>query len=92
MPRPRYSPQRDLWRGGLFFLLLFVVIIAGIAALERMVSPWLFPVALIACALLYTIIGAFILRQHSGLSQQNFLKLTMESLHLLPLLNKQQKK
>jgi CheY-like chemotaxis protein len=94
MPQQKNSPQRDLWRGGLFFLLVFLVIIAGIAALERMVSPWLFPVALIACALLYTIIGAFILRQQgtSTLSEQSFLKLTLESLRLLPLLHKQQKK
>jgi|GEM_PF-679056 len=96
-PPPAVAPQAapsvgssTLWIDGLYFLLMFAVIITGVAVLSQVVSTWVLPVALIASALLYTVIGAFILRTQGGrgLSQKNFLTLTLEALRLLPVLRK----
>jgi CheY-like chemotaxis protein len=89
----RHGRQRSqltsaaLWVQGSFFLLTFVVILAGLGVLARLVPAWLLPVVLIACALLYTLVAAFALYQGGrGLSQKNFLTLAIEPLHHLRLL------
>ena len=86
------SPS-TLWGGGLFFILLFAVIVAGVGILSSTVSLWVLPVALVASVLLYAIVGAFVLRAQgdTGLSQKNFLSLTVETLRFVPLLRKQGK-
>jgi len=93
-PSPSTTKQKNdtlaLWGNGLFYILLFAIIITGIGVLSNNVSPWALPIVLIAGILLFSIIGAFVLRSqgNSGLSQKNFLKLILEAFKLVPLLRK----
>lgn len=80
------SSDISLWARGLFFLLAFGVVITGIGALSRTVSPWTFPVVVVASILLYSVVCAFLLRTHPthGLSEKGFLSLMSESLAITP--------
>jgi ActR/RegA family two-component response regulator len=84
--RPVANSDISLWVRGVFFLLAFAVVIAGIAVLSQTVSAWTFPVVIVASILLYSVICAFLLRTHPdyGLSEKGFLSLMSESLAITP--------
>jgi len=74
--------HHGLWLSGLFFLLVFGVIVAGILILSRSVSPWLLPVVLVAGIVFYAVVGAFILRVQGDdmLKERAFLDLVKAAL------------
>lgn len=85
------TADSQLWTQGLFFLLLFTVVLVGVGALSRAVPGWLFPVAVIAAAILYVLVAVFVLAQQGKgkLEQKNLIKLVLESFRRLPLLRGQ---
>ena len=89
----KYSNITALILTGLFFTFLFVIILLLVSILSNNVSPILFPIVLIGSVLIYSIIGAFILRIQGDeyLTEKSFLKLMLRSLSYLPLINKDKK-
>ena len=82
----RFSGDLSLWIRGLFFLLAFAVIVAGVAVISRIVSVWAFPTTVAAATILYMVVCAFLLRTHPeyGLSERGFLYLISKSLAIVP--------
>ena len=81
------TPRRhSLWLSGLFFLLLFVVVISGVLIVSRSVSPWVLPVVLVAGIIFYSVVGAFILRAQGDevLKERTFLDLVKAALRYVP--------
>jgi FixJ family two-component response regulator len=81
------------WINGLFFIFLLIMILLVISVFSKIVDPWIFPIALISCLLLFVLIGSFILRTQGNvaLNQKNFLTLILNALRLLPLIRKKSK-
>jgi ActR/RegA family two-component response regulator len=88
---PKATGISSLWSNGLFFLILFIVVIVAVGVLSKNVSPWVLPITLIAGVLMLIIVGAFVLRTQgdAGLSQRNFVTLLLETLKRVPLLKQQ---
>ena len=83
----RATPGRTLWIIGSFFLLSFVIVLAGVAVVARVVSPLALPVIVIACAVFYLLVAAFAAQQGGrAMTQRNFLSLIAEPLRLIHLL------
>ncbi len=94
---PPIEHTRALWGRGVFFLLLFVVVIAAVIALARFVSPWLLAVTLLGAILLFALVGVFVLRtqQTQGVSERNLVSVIRSVLEtagrVLPLFKKKDK-
>jgi ActR/RegA family two-component response regulator len=81
-----------LLHNALVFLLLFLLILTGIAIVGKIVPAWIFPVALIGSVIVFSVVGAFILRASGDyLSEKNFVSLLFESFRYLPFLRTRSK-
>jgi hypothetical protein len=78
--------KRNPWKSGSFFLVALVVISASFAIISAFVPWYAFPIILLAAILAVGIVGAFQLSNDDGLTQDNFLKLMIETYKRLPLL------
>ncbi len=91
MPHINQEVTKDsassLLPNALIFLLLFLLILTGIAILANVVPFWVFPLALIGSVLVFSVVGAFILRSSGNyLSEKSFISLLFESFRYLPFL------
>lgn len=78
------SEYRSPWVSGSFYLAVFVVIMASIAVIGRVLPLYALPIAIIGGILLFSVIGAFQIRNDEKLSEENFLKLMTLSFKYLP--------
>jgi internalin A len=79
-------PTKSAWHNGLFYLLVFVVVIGLVWWVANSVSFYVFPIVVIAGVLFLPIISAFQLRQDEQLSEKSFLSLLKTIIKQLPLL------
>jgi CheY-like chemotaxis protein len=84
--QPMLSPESSLWLKGLFFLLTFGIVVAGVAVLSHVMSAWLLPVAIGGSFLLFVTIAGYVLRtqKSGGLTERGFLSLMFEVIRQLP--------
>ena len=80
--------KNNPWSSGLFYLVLAVVIIAGLATLTNFIEWYILPFILIGGVLLIGIVGALQLKNDNQISEESFLKLMIETYKRLPLLKK----
>ena len=80
------------WRSGSFYLVAFIIVIAGLAVVGHLIPIVSLPVILAGGILALSVIGAFQMRQDEKLSQENFLKLMALSLKYLPWIKLQEEK
>ena len=80
----------NIYLSGIFLTIIFIVLAMLIAFLSNRVAPLLFPIVLISSVIIYSIIGAFILKLQgdSYLTQKKFLKLMFEAFKYLPLIKR----
>jgi len=74
--------------GGAFFLIAFIVIFGGILTAARLLSVYVFVLVLVGGVIIFSVVGAFILRQDENLSEKGFIELMKLSFRYLPLLRK----
>ena len=86
--KPAPKPVKSAWANGLFYLFVFVVVIASLGFLANSVTPSALIVIIIAGILFIPLIGALQLRQDEQLSQKNFLELMRLVIAQLPLIGK----
>jgi hypothetical protein len=79
---------KSAWANGLFYLLVFVVVIAGLGFLASTVSVFVLPLILIAGAIFVPIIGALQLKQDGRFSDKSFVELMRIVVGQLPLVGK----
>jgi hypothetical protein len=84
---PRISVN-SAWANGLFYLLVFVVVIASLGVLANSVTPWTLVIIIVAGVLFIPLIGALQLRQDERLTQKNFLELVGLVIKQLPLVGR----
>ena len=82
------QPKKSVWIDGLFFVFLFIVVLAGIGVLADKVSIYTLPIVLIAGLLFVSVIGALVLRNDEKLSSKSFTELMKIAIKSLPLLRK----
>jgi hypothetical protein len=80
----RQSP----WISGSFYLALFIIIIAAIVVIAKLLPFYTLPVIIVGTMLLFSVIGAFQLRNDEKLSQKNFLELMLLAFKNIPFLVK----
>jgi hypothetical protein len=80
--------HRNPWKSGSFYLVSFLLIFIAIAGASVFVSLLYLPLILIGCILAMMIVGAFQLKNDDALKDESFLKLMIETIRRLPLLNK----
>lgn len=85
-PATRASRKQFPLVAAAFFLILFIVVFGAILTAARLVPVYVFPLALIAGILMFSVVGAFILREDASLSEKNFLVLMRLSFKCVPLL------
>jgi internalin A len=88
-PRPKNNPIGSILSYALVFVILLVAIVAAAIAISRWVSVIagvMTGVIIIAALLAIGVVGAMQLRNDDRLSEDNFLKLMIESYKRLPLL------
>jgi len=90
-PTPTKPPS--VWGNGIFFLLSFALIVGAIYlfAAQRF-SLAITSLVLIAAVILFTVVGAFVLRASGNLTEDNFLKLIAMSFKKLVLFQSTKKK
>ncbi len=88
MSNQKQKPVKSAWANGLFYLFVFVVVIAGLGFLANSVSFSALIAILIAGLLFIPLIGALQLRQDDNLSEKNFLELIRLVLAQLPLIGR----
>lgn len=76
------------WISGSFYLLLAVVVIAGLAVLSNIVHWALLPIIIIGGILLIMIVGILQLKNDDRISDKSFQSLVIETYKRLPLLNR----
>jgi len=74
------------WKSGSFYLFAPILLVSFLAALSQFIIWFIFPLILVATALLYILIAAFQLRNDDRLKEQHFVTLISEVLKRLPLL------
>lgn len=72
------------WISGSFYLASFLMIMAGILVVSKVVDPFILPIVIIGTLLAVSVVGAFQLRQDQALNQQNFLSLMGLTFKQLP--------
>jgi hypothetical protein len=82
------TPTNNPWISGSFYLFAFVVIMAVLATMAKILSAWILPLLILGGLLLVTIIGAFQLRNDSKIEEKNFLTLMKLAFQKMPLLGK----
>lgn len=78
--------KNNPWISGSFYLIAFIIVISGLAALSKTVEWFYFPIILIGGILLFGIIGAFQLKNDGLLKDKSFIILITETYKRLPLL------
>ncbi len=76
------------WVSGLFYLIVFIVVIAALSVVAKMLPVIALLVVLLGGILALSTIGAFQLRQDDKLGQKNFLELMALTFKYLPWLKK----
>jgi len=83
---------KSAWANGLFYLVSFVVVIAGFGVLAGNVPFYTLALIITAAVLFVPLIGALQLRQDERLSQKAFMDLVKMVIAQLPLIGKMGKK
>jgi hypothetical protein len=81
-------PVKSAWANGLFYLVVFVVVIGSLAWLARMVEFSTLVVITLAGLLAVPLVGAFQLRMDDRLKEKSFMELVRLVLQQLPLIGK----
>ena len=77
------------WASGSFYLVVFVIVIAALSVVGRILPIIALPIVFIAGIIALSVIGAFQMRQDSKLSEKSFLELMALSFKYLPWIRKQ---
>ncbi len=67
--------KESIWINGSFFITLFIIIITSIITVLKLLPAVVLPLIIIGVMLLYSVVGAFILRSNGDLSEKSFLEL-----------------
>ncbi|HYH79446.1 MAG TPA: hypothetical protein VEX86_06605 [Longimicrobium sp.] len=86
--QPVSAGANNPWLSGSFYLTAATVIIALLAGVSRVISPWVIPAVLVGGILMLSVVGAMQLKNDRQLSDAGFLTLMGEALKRLPLLAK----
>jgi DNA repair exonuclease SbcCD ATPase subunit len=78
--------ERNPWKTGSFYLFAAVIVIILLAVVSVNLPWYAVPIVFIGGLLLLAVIGALQLRNDESLSEENFLKLMIETFRRLPLL------
>jgi hypothetical protein len=84
----RVSKKQSPWISGSFYLALFIIIISAIVVIAKLLPFYTLPVIIIATMLLFSVVGAFQLRNDDKLSEKNFLELMLLAFKNIPFLIK----
>ncbi|WP_143061356.1 hypothetical protein [Saccharopolyspora shandongensis] len=76
--------HRSPWVSGSFYLTLFIVILAALLVVARLVPLLVLPVIVVGGLLAVSVVGAFQMRQDGSLGEQSFLRLMTATLTQLP--------
>jgi hypothetical protein len=79
---------RSAWANGLFYLFVFVTVIAGLGVLANSVPWYTFALILVASVIFVPLIGALQLRQDKNLSEKGFLELISIVIRQLPIIER----
>lgn len=79
---------RSPWASGLFYLVAALLVLAALAAITNVISPWLLPLIVIGGVIFLSVIGLLQLRQDDRLSEKGFGELMRVAIGSLPLLLK----
>lgn len=82
---------KTAWPNGSFYLFAAVVIVVLLASVSALIPWYSAPLVFTAGILIIVVIGAFQLRNDGAFTERGFLKLLIESLKRIPLLNRQRK-
>jgi hypothetical protein len=85
-PNPQPVKAKSAWANGSFYLVMFIVVVAGIGFLGSKLSLPVFCVVVIAGVLFVPIIGAFQLIQDGHMGEKSFLELMKLVIGQLPLI------
>lgn len=80
--------KNNPWISGSFYLFLFVIIISTLVVSAKLLPLYILPVIIVGSMLIFSIIGAFQLRNDELLKEKNFLELMALSFKYIPFLTK----
>lgn len=86
--KPQHLTSPSPWASGSFYLIVFIVVIAALSVVGRILPAIALPVVIIGGIIALSIIGAFQMRQDNKLSEKNFLELMALSFKYLPWIQK----
>jgi len=86
LSRQEMLAESNPWKSGSFYLVALVVILATLAIIATNLPWYAVGTVIVGGIIALSILGAFQLRQDARLSQENFLKLMIETFKRLPLL------
>ena len=69
------KPKNNPWISGSFYLVTAVIILSLLMVIARMISPFVLPIVIIGGLIIFSIIGAFQLRNDDRLSDKSFIEL-----------------
>ena len=87
--KPTHPSSPNPWTSGSFYLIVFVIVVAALTVVARILPIIALPIVFIAGILALSVIGAFQMRQDSKLSEKSFLELMALSFKYLPWIRKQ---
>ncbi|HAM97033.1 MAG TPA: hypothetical protein DCQ26_00325 [Marinilabiliales bacterium] len=83
--------QNNPWISGSFYMTLFILIISLLTVSAKILPFYVFPITLIGTMLLFSIIGAFQLKNDGKHIDKNFLKLMFIAFRYIPFLTNNNK-
>jgi hypothetical protein len=86
LSRQEMLAESNPWKSGSFYLVAFVVILAILGIIAANLPWYAVGTVIVGGVIALSIVGAFQLRQDAMLSEENFLKLMIETFKRLPLL------
>lgn len=86
---PKY---KNIWISGSFFIALIIIIITLLFVIVKLLPFYLIPIIIIGTILLYSIVGAFILKYENKITDKKFSNLMALSFKYIPFLAKETNK
>jgi hypothetical protein len=86
--RPVAKKPGNVWANGSFFLLACLLIGGGVYLVsQKTISVYIFLLILVGCVLLFTIVGAFVLKSSGNTDDKSFLALMKLAFSKIPVLS-----
>lgn len=76
------------WISGSFYLVLFVIIISSIIVIAKLLPFYFLPIIIVGTMLLFSVVGAFQLKNDKKLTEKTFLELMFLAFKNIPFLMK----